>query len=199
MIVGLTGGIGSGKTSVANIFRTLGISIIDTDEIAHELTQKHGIALPLIKEVFGQEYITAAGSLDRAKMRGLVFNDFSMRKKLEEILHPLIYSEVERLLPLIASVYGILVVPLLLEANDFIKMVDRVLVVDCPENLQISRIIQRSHLNEEDVYAIVKAQISRKERLKYADNVICNDHDFPYLVDQVEKLHQEFISLVRKK
>ena len=199
MIVGLTGGIGSGKTSVANIFRTFGISIIDTDEIAHELTQKHGIALPLIKEVFGQEYITTAGSLDRAKMRSLVFNDFSMKKKLEEILHPLIYSEVERLLPSITSVYGIVVVPLLLEANDFIKMVDRVLVVDCPENLQISRTIQRSQLNEEDVYAIVKAQISRKERLEYADNVIRNDHDFPYLVDQVEKLHQEFINQVRKK
>ena len=98
-----------------------------------------------------------------------------MKKKLEEILHPLIYSEVERLLPSITSVYGIVVVPLLLEANDFIK------------------------LNEEDVYAIVKAQISRKERLEYADNVIRNDHDFPYLVDQVEKLHQEFINQVRKK
>lgn len=197
MIVGLTGGIGSGKTSVAKIFQTFGINIIDTDEIAHELTQKDGEAIPQIKKIFGEEYITDTGYLDRAKMRELVFTDLSMKKKLEEILHPLIYRDVERLIPTIKSVYGIVVIPLLFATSRFYRLIDRVLVVDCPEELQILRTVQRSKLSQQDVRMVIKTQISRKERLAIANNIISNDRDSDYLVNQVKKLHNEFINLAK--
>lgn len=199
LIIGLTGGIGSGKTSVAKIFQTLGIDIIDTDEIAHELTQADGEAIPYIKEIFGREYITETGCLDRVKMRDLVFRDFSMKKKLEEILHPLIYRDVERLIPAIESLYGIVVIPLLFESNNFYKIIDRVLVVDCPEELQIRRTIQRSKIPQQDVRDIIRTQVSRSERLANANHIISNDRDFVYLTDQVNKLHNEFISLSKNK
>jgi dephospho-CoA kinase len=199
LIVGLTGGIGSGKTSVAEIFQTLGITIIDTDEIAHELTQENGEAISHIKEIFGGEYITDTGRLDRVKMRNLVFTDLSMKKKLEEILHPLIYRNVEQLIPTIESLYGIVAIPLLFETGCFCNLIDRVLVVDCPEELQILRTVQRSKLSQKDVRAIIKTQISRKERLARANNIISNDRDFIYLVDQVRKLHSEFTSFTKMK
>ena len=199
LIIGLTGGIGSGKTSVAKIFQTLGIDIIDTDEIAHELTQADGEAIPPIKEIFGREYITETGCLDRVKMRNLVFKDFSMKKKLEEILHPLIYRDVERLIPAIESFYGIVVIPLLFESNNFYKIIDRVLVVDCPEELQIRRTIQRSKISQQDVRDIIRTQVSRSERLANANHIISNERDFVYLTDQVNKLHNEFISLSKNK
>lgn len=199
MIVGLTGGIGSGKTSVAEIFQTLGITIIDTDEIAHELTQENGEAISHIKEIFGGEYITDTGRLDRVKMRNLVFTDLSMKKKLEEILHPLIYRNVEQLIPTIESLYGIVAIPLLFETGYFCNLIDRILVVDCPEELQILRTAQRSKLSQKDVRAIIKTQISRKERLARANNIISNDRDFIYLVDQVRKLHSEFTSFTKMK
>lgn len=199
MIVGLTGGIGSGKTSVAEIFQTLGITIIDTDEIAYELTQENGEAISHIKEIFGGEYITDTGRLDRVKMRNLVFTDLSMKKKLEEILHPLIYRNVEQLIPTIESLYGIVAIPLLFETGCFCNLIDRVLVVDCPEELQILRTVQRSKLSQKDVRAIIKTQISRKERLARANNIISNDRDFIYLVDQVRKLHSEFTSFTKMK
>lgn len=199
MIVGLTGGIGSGKTCVAKIFQTFGIDIIDTDEIARELTQKNGEAIPHIKKIFGEEYITDTGCLDRAKMRNLVFTDLSMKEKLEEILHPLIYRDVERLIPAIESLYGIVVIPLLFETNYFNNLIDRALVVDCPEELQVLRTVRRSKLSQQDVRAIVKVQISRKERLARANNIISNDQDFIYLADQIKKLHSEFINLTRIK
>lgn len=200
MIVGLTGGIGSGKTSVAEIFQTLGITIIDTDEIAHELTQENGEAISHIKEIFGGEYITDTECLDRAKMRNLVFTDLSMKKKLEEILHPLIYRNVEQLIPTIESSYGIIAVPLLFETGYFCNLIDRALVVDCPEELQILRTVQRSSkLSQNDVRAIIKTQISRKERLAKANNIISNDRNDIYLAEQVKKLHSEFISLAMIK
>lgn len=199
MIVGLTGGIGSGKTSVAEIFQTLGITIIDTDEIAHELTHENGEAISHIKEIFGGEYITDTGRLDRVKMRNLVFTDLSMKKKLEEILHPLIYRNVEQLIPTIESLYGIVAIPLLLETGYFCNLIDRILVVDCPEELQILRTVQRSKLSQKDVRAIIKTQISRKERLARANNIISNDRDFIYLEDQVRKLHSEFTSFTKMK
>lgn len=199
LIVGLTGGIGSGKTSVAKIFQTFGIDIIDTDEIAHGLTQKNGEAIPHIKKVFGEEYITDTGCLDRVKMRNLVFKDLSMKKQLEEILHPLIYREVKRLILEIKSLYGIVVIPLLFETNYFSMLIDRVLVVDCSEELQILRTTQRSKLSQQDVRAIIKAQIPRDKRLIDAHNIISNDRDFVYLADQVNKLHNEFIKLAINK
>lgn len=122
-----------------------------------------------------------------------------MKKKLEEILHPLIYRNVEQLIPTIESLYGIVAIPLLLETGYFCNLIDRILVVDCPEELQILRTVQRSKLSQKDVRAIIKTQISRKERLVRANNIISNDRDFIYLEDQVRKLHSEFTSFTKMK
>ncbi|MXS85837.1 dephospho-CoA kinase [Nitrosomonas sp. HPC101] len=192
-IIGLTGGIGSGKTSVANLFQALGVEIIDTDHVAHELTRTGGNAIDPIRIAFGNDFILADDSLNRAAMRELVFSDEAARRKLEDILHPLIYQETLRRLPLIQSRYGILVVPLLLETEDYLKLIDRVLVIDCPESLQISRTMQRSKLKEQEVREVMAAQCSRDERLAQADDVIVNDSDSQHLQRQVRILHRKYL------
>ncbi|SFU43908.1 dephospho-CoA kinase [Nitrosomonas eutropha] len=197
-IIGLTGGIGSGKTSVADLFQELGIGIIDTDHLAHELIRPGGSAIQAIRIAFGDHFILEDGSLNRVTMRELVFFDEVARHKLEAILHPLIYQESRRRLPLIQSSYGILVVPLLLETEDYPELINRVLVVDCPESLQISRTMQRSKLKEQEVRAVMAAQCSRDERLALADDVIVNDADNQYLRQQVRVLHQKYLVLADK-
>ncbi len=197
-IIGLTGGIGSGKTSVANLFQELGIEIIDTDRIAHQLTQVGGDAIHPIRLTFGDHFILSDGSLNRSVMRQSVFSDESARHKLEAILHPLIYQEVLRRLPLIQSSYGVLVVPLLLETKEYLELINRVLVVDCPESLQISRTMQRSQLEEQEVRQVMAVQRSRTERLLYADDVIINDSDSQHLQRQVQRLHQKYLAFANK-
>lgn len=197
-IIGLTGGIGSGKTSVANLFQELGIEIIDTDRIAHQLTQAGGDAIHPIRLTFGDHFILSDGSLNRSVMRQSVFSDESARHKLEAILHPLIYQEVLRRLPLIQSSYGVLVVPLLLETKEYLELINRVLVVDCPESLQISRTMQRSQLEEQEVRQVMAVQRSRTERLLYADDVIINDSDSQHLQRQVQRLHQKYLAFANK-
>lgn len=199
LIVGLTGGIGCGKSTATHFFAALGIDIIDTDEIAHELTLAEGKPINLIKETFGPELIAKDGSLDRNKMRKLVFSDEVFRHRLEAILHPLIYQEIERRLSLPTSVYVIIVVPLLLEKKIFKELVDQILVIDCAEQLQISRTIARSKLNEQEVRAIMTTQISREERLKQADDIIVNDQDLDYLEKQVKRLHLKYLALANDK
>lgn len=197
-IIGLTGGIGSGKTSVANLFQELGIEIIDTDRIAHQLTQAGGDAIHPIRLTFGDHFILSDGSLNRSVMRQSVFSDESARHKLEAILHPLIYQEVLRRLPLIQSSYGVLVVPLLLETKEYLELINRVLVVDCPESLQISRTMQRSQLEEQEVRQVMAVQRSRTERLLCADDVIINDSDSQHLQRQVQRLHQKYLAFANK-
>lgn len=196
--IGLTGGIGSGKTSVANLFQELGIEIIDTDRIAHQLTQVGGDAIHPIRLTFGDHFILSDGSLNRSVMRQSIFSDESARHKLEAILHPLIYQEVLRRLPLIQSSYGVLVVPLLLETKEYLELINRVLVVDCPESLQISRTMQRSQLEEQEVRQVMAVQRSRTERLLYADDVIINDSDSQHLQRQVQRLHQKYLAFANK-
>jgi len=198
LIIGLTGGIGSGKTSAANIFSVLGAGVIDTDEIAHELTQPGGESISVIQQVFGEKYITAEGALNRKEMRNLVFNDTGARRKLEAILHPLIRDEVSRRVELAQAPYLIVVVPLLLETGHYREIVQRVLVVDCSEGVQISRAAARSGMHEQAVRAIMAAQVSRDERLRQADDVIVNDAGLPSLERQVRALHRKYMRLAQR-
>jgi dephospho-CoA kinase len=195
LIIGLTGGIGSGKTSAAKFFAALGAYVIDTDEIAHELTQPHGAAISPIRQTFSENFITAGGALNREKMRSLVFSDSTSRQKLEAILHPLIRMEATRRAALTFPPYVIMIVPLLLETGDYREMIRRILVVDCDERKQIARTMARNGLGAHEVHAIMAAQIARQKRLQQADDVIVNDSDFAHLQQQVEALHQKYLAL----
>ena len=195
--VGLTGGIGSGKSAVAETFAKLGVHVIDTDKIAHELTRPEGEAIAAIRDAFGTEMIAADGSLDRAAMRRLVFGDSSARKRLEAILHPLIRAESERRLGRARGPYAILVIPLLVEGGVDRSRTARVLVVDCPEALQIERVVRRSGLPEAEVRAILASQATRAQRLAAADDVIDNSGTPDTLAGQVSRLHEKYLTLAR--
>ena len=165
-VVGLTGGIGSGKSTVADIFADIGALVVDTDVIAHELTGPQGAAMPEITAVFGDSIRLAGGGLDRAAMRRLVFSDPSARSQLQDSLHPMIRRESEALcLSANGAPYVLLVVPLLLESGGYRQRVDRILVVDCDEAVQVSRVMARSGLTDLEVRAIMATQASRAERL----------------------------------
>ena len=192
--VGLTGGIGSGKSAVADLFAARGIAVIDTDAIAHELTAPGGEAMPAIRDTFGAAVATPDGALDRAAMRNIVFADPPARKRLEAILHPLIRSESERRLASADSPYAILMVPLLVESGDYRKRVDRVAVVDCREETQIARVMRRNGLTRPEVERILAAQASRAQRLEAADDVIDNDGSLDELGPRIEQLHVSYLA-----
>jgi dephospho-CoA kinase len=195
--VGLTGGIGSGKSAVADRFAKLGVHVIDTDEIAHELTRPGGEAIAPIRAAFGAEAIAEDGSLDRARMRGLVFGDAQARKRLEAILHPLIRAESAHRLERTTSAYAILVIPLLVENGVDRARAARVLVVDCPEALQVERVMRRSGLPDAEVRAILASQATRDQRLAAADDVIDNSGAPEALDHQVSRLHEKYLALAR--
>ena len=195
--VGLTGGIGSGKSAVAGLFAKLGARVVDTDEIAHELTRPGGEAIAAIRLAFGDGAIAADGSLARAEMRALAFADPQARKRLEAILHPLIRAESSRRIARAAGPYAILVIPLLVESGVDRSRTARVLVVDCPEAVQIERVVRRSGLAETEVRAILTAQASRAERLSAADDVIDNGGAPEALAAQVSRLHEKYLTLAR--
>ena len=198
LIIGLTGGIGSGKTTVATFFAELGVDVVDTDAIAHELTQPRGVAITAIRQVFGEKYITDEDALDRKEMRQLVFSDDNSRRKLEAILHPLIRTEVVRRIALFCGPYGMIVVPLLLETRGYSNIVHRVLVVDSTENAQLARTMARAGVDEQTVRGIMSAQLSRTERLQQADDVIVNDLDMSHLKRQVDALHNKYLALANQ-
>lgn len=193
--VGLTGGIGSGKTTVANLFADRGASIVDTDAIAHSLAACDGMAIPEIRVQFGASYIDADGSLNRARMRELVFSDPGARIRLEAIMHPLIRQEADRAMVQAPGDYVIFVVPLLVESPRWRKRVNRILVVDCPEELQIRRVVERNAMSESQVRAIMAAQARREDRLAAADDVIVNDDGTSKLIPQIDRLHQLYRTL----
>lgn len=193
--LGLTGGIGSGKSTVADLFADLGATLVDTDLIAHQLTAPGGLAISAISQEFGSNYITAEGAMDRAKMRETVFQNTEAKLRLEAILHPLIWQESQRQAELAQGSYLIYVVPLLVESGKWKDRVDRVLVVDCPEELQIQRVMQRNALSQAQVQAIMQHQASRAERLAAADDVILNDGPRDQIRAQVEQLHQRYSQL----
>lgn len=194
-VVGLTGGIGSGKSAAADAFAALGVSVVDTDAIAHELTAPGGAAMPGLVAAFGAEVAAVDGALDRARMRRLVFADPAARERLEAILHPLIRTLSAERCRLALSPYVILAVPLLVESGTYRERCDRIVAVDCPEGLQISRVMARNGLAEAEVRAIMATQASRGERLAVADDVITNDHDLANLEKQVGELHRKYLQL----
>lgn len=195
--VGLTGGIGSGKTLVADMFAARGAAVIDTDQIAHQLTAPDGVAIPLIRTQFGNEFVTETGAMDRAKMREQVFKDSDSKRRLEAILHPLIRIETERAAAHAQGIYLIFAVPLLVESGSWKNRVSRILVVDCPEQLQLSRVMARNQLPEAQVRAIMATQATRKARLAAADDVIINDADIAALTPQVDRLHVLYSALAK--
>lgn len=197
--IGLTGGIGCGKSSAAEIFRSLGAGIVDTDDIAHALTKPAGAAITLIRAQFGDEYIDESGAMDRAKMRLLVFADPQSKKKLESILHPLIGRQARTMIERAAEPYLLLVVPLLFETGAYRDIVRRVLVVDCTEDQQVARTMQRSSLSEQAVRAIMANQISRAERIARADDVLHNDGNSSDLREQILPLHNRYLALSRQE
>jgi dephospho-CoA kinase len=197
--VGLTGGIGSGKTLVADLFAQHGASVIDTDLIAHQLTAAGGPAMPAIREQFGNHFLTADGALDRAAMRERVFADAGERRKLEAILHPLITQHTESAAHQAAGSYLIFVVPLLVESGRWVDRVDRVLVVDCPETMQIERVIRRNQFSVMQVEAIMATQATRADRLAAADDIIVNDGQRDAVVTAVARLHNDYLALAAKK
>ncbi len=196
LCVGLTGGIGSGKSVVSKLFGNLGAYIIDTDEIAHQLTQAGGGAIIEITRVFGPDSLDTAGALDRAKMRKLIFSDSEAKKRLEALIHPLIRLRVQEAFDSVNDApYVVLVVPLLLQSPAYMKWVQRILVVDCPEDQQIERVMQRSNLSEVEVRSILSQQSSRAERLSKATDLIHNDGSLAQLEKQVHALHQVYFSI----
>lgn len=197
--IGLTGGIGSGKSLVADLFAKRGAAIIDTDLIAHSLTVPGGAAIGSISEVFGKEFIAANGAMDRTAMRKKVFADPAARQRLEAILHPLIGAETSRAAELADGPYLIYVVPLLVESGRWRDKVDRVLVVDCSEALQRERVMRRNQLAESEVQAIMNSQASRSERLAIADDIITNEYDLTQLESGVDELHNLYLRLAAKK
>jgi dephospho-CoA kinase len=196
-VVGLTGGIGSGKSAAAEEFGRLGATVVDSDAIAHELTQAGGAAMPEVRRLFGEGYVDAHGAMDRTKMRALAFRDPAARKKLEQLLHPLIRAESDRRIAAASGAYVVHVVPLLVESLDYRQRVSRVLVVDCPEDVQIARVRQRSSLPDEEIRRILRSQASRAERLAVADDVIDNSGSLDALHKRVRELHAKYLTLGR--
>jgi dephospho-CoA kinase len=198
LVVGLTGGIGSGKSAAADEFARLGAAVVDTDLIARELTEAGGSAIPAVERIFGKDMIGRSGAMDRGKMRERVFADAAAKKALEALLHPMIRDESQRRIQAAQAPYVVHVVPLLVESADYRTRVDRVLVVDCPEALQIERVRARSALPEAEVRAIMASQATRAERLAAADDVIDNAGTLDALRRQVAALHQRYLQYSRK-
>jgi dephospho-CoA kinase len=193
--VGLTGGIGSGKSTVAGLFAELGAGVVDTDEIAHALTGPGQAAVGEIARRFGPQYVTAAGALDRARMRKLAFEDARAKKDLESILHPLIRREAELRVARSIAPYVIVVVPLLFESGAYKTLVRRVLVVDSDQETRIERIGRRDNLPREEILAIIASQVGQAELLRRTDDLIRNDANVAALGSQVAALHRKYLDL----
>ena len=198
LIVGLTGGIGSGKSKVGALFEAHGVTVIDADAISRELTGPGGGAMAAIRTSFGEEFTDAHGAMDRAKMRALAFSDADAKARLEGILHPMIRAETDRRMRMATSAYVILMIPLLVESGQARGRCQRILVVDCPETVQIDRVVRRDGLQRPQIEAIMAAQASRAQRLALADDVIDNSGSPDALQPQVDRLHQKYVGLARE-
>ncbi len=196
-VIGLTGGIGSGKSAAAQVFCALGAAVVDTDVIARELTAPGGAAMPAIAAAFGESVLAPGGALDRTAMRRLAFADGSARARLEAILHPLIRAEAQRRCREASAPYVVLVVPLLVESGTYRERVARVLVVDVAESTQIARVMARSGLTEAEVRAILATQASRAQRFAAADDVLDNEGDPESLRRAVAVLHERYLAAAR--
>ncbi len=198
-IVGVTGGIGAGKSTVAALFARLGAGLVDTDAISRQLTAPGGAAIQAIREKFGESFIADDGSLDRTAMRNYVFNNPPARKQLETIMHGRIREAVYAALEAATQPYVLLVVPLLIEVGSYRPILSRVLVVDCDEEIQVERAAQRPDMSPESVRAIMAAQTDRKTRLRVADDVIDNNGGFEHLEAEVVRLDRQYRQLALTK
>ncbi|MFN4342280.1 MAG: dephospho-CoA kinase [Azonexus sp.] len=198
-VVGLTGGIGSGKSLVADLFVAQGAALVDTDAIAHELTGPGGAAMPAMAAAFGAAVLRPDGALDRVAMRRLAFGDPAVKARLEAILHPRIRQLSDERCRTATAPYVILAVPLLVESGTYRARCDRIVVVDCPEDLQVARVMARNGLPRDEVLAIMTAQASRAERLAVADDVVVNDGERSQVYDQVAALHRKYLQLSAEK
>lgn len=196
--IGVTGGLGSGKTAVSQAFARLGVPVIDTDEISRALTATEGAALPMLREAFGDSIFNADGTLNRNALRALILNDRAAKSRLESVLHPMILHEVTNQLARLNAPYVMIVVPLLVESGGYLDMLDRVLVVDCSEETQIQRALARGGWDESEIRAMMAKQVSRQVRLKLADDVINNDGGMDALTAQVAALNEKYRVLSRQ-
>lgn len=193
-ILGLTGGIGSGKSAAAERFVELGVHLVDADQAARWVVEPGRPALASIVERFGAGMLLDDGTLDRSALRQQIFADPAQRRWLEQLLHPLIGQEIFSYLAKAESPYAVYVSPLLIESGQYQKT-QRILVIDVPQALQIARTLQRDNTSEEQVQAILKAQLAREERLRHADDVVVNDRDLPWLHEQIDQLHAFYLTL----
>lgn len=192
--VGLTGGIGSGKSTVSALFAELGVPIVDADVIARQLVEPGQPALQQLCSAFGGEILNQDGSLNRPHLRQLAFSDAVYKQQLDAIMHPLIFKHMQLQVSGLSAAYVILVIPLLLESGQNYAL-DRVLVVDCPEQTQLQRVLARDQVSQEQALAIIAAQTDRQQRLAAADDIIHNDDSAAYLAEQVKNLHNSYLLL----
>jgi len=197
--VGLTGGIASGKTTVANLFSDLGIEIIDADEIAHSITSKQGSAYNKIVKHFGEGVLENDKKLDRKKLRTMIFNNSELKRDLEQIIHPEVYAIINQKINASQEPYQIIVIPLLIETG-YQNFVDRVLVVDCSVETQLARLINRDNETMKNARKIIANQIERNQRLKFADDIIENEKktSINVLKNKVLQLHETYLELPEK-
>lgn len=194
MIVGLTGGIGTGKTTICNIFKHLGVPIISADEISHQIIETDQSVLHSIQHHFGKDPLIENNKIDRNILRKLIFSNSKDKVWLEQLLHPLIASQIIVETKKITYPYCIVEIPLLIEAN-MQNLVDRILTVDCNPELQLQRAIQRGIHSEEDIQHFIATQITRDKRLAITNDIIENNADMPALIKRVEQLHKLYLSL----
>jgi dephospho-CoA kinase len=192
LIVGLTGGIASGKSTATHYFETLDTPVIDADIIARQCVQPEQVALKKISTRFGTDIIDTAGQLNRAALRAIIFNDSGARQDLEAILHPLIRAEMQRQIKLLSSPYCILAIPLLIETGQT-DLVDRILLIDCDEKLQYQRLRQRDNLDDKTIAAMIQAQASRQQRQAAADDIAINNGTIAELQTQLLQYHQRYL------
>lgn len=195
MIIGLTGGIGSGKSAAGIEFEKLGITVIDADEIAQKASLKNSKAYKEIVEYFGASILDNSQNIDRRKLRNIVFNNDEQKKKLEQILHPAIREDISFAISNSKSPYTIIMVPLIYETNSKDNY-NRILVIDCDEDIQISRAVTRDGASEEDIKKIINSQATKKERLSIADDVISNNSSIEKLSEKVLHFHKNYLELI---
>jgi len=193
-VLGLTGGIGSGKSAAAERFAELGVHVVDADQVARSVVEPGGAALAQIVDRFGVPILASSGELNRAALRERIFTSVEDRRWLERLLHPLIRQEIWASLSRAESPYAVLVSPLLVESRQH-EQVDRVLVIDVPEDLQLQRVLARDQVSEDQVRAILAAQARREDRLRHANDVLVNDRDLSWLRQEVDRLHDRYLQL----
>jgi dephospho-CoA kinase len=193
-IIGLTGGIGSGKSAAAKILKGLGLKVIDLDQITHKLMRPGEIGYIEIKKQFGEKYIDTKGEIDRKLLREEIFSSFDLKKIIESILHPIIFEECNKQLNLLKhEKYIVLVIPLLFETKNYINLVDESLLIDCDLETQIKRVIKRDNISKALANRIIKNQMNRQEKQLLADKVILNDGDINHLENQLDSYYKKLL------